>query len=229
MRVGGKVAIYAILSKSNNNGKPFYVAKVCEMVNNNRRATANKWECSMQQVLISTDIELEEAKFDLDIDKQNKYALKNISNPEKSIIRIEDFTVETHTVWSNGRQKYDEYKKPATKLIYTIDKCCYDKDYKTENRQINDLKQEIKRLKAVIEKKNILNSELRYKMMLQDKQVKYRDKLVEKEKNKAERAEKRLQTAKELAKTPKIITKTKIVNKIIEKPNEKPIIQFEEI
>lgn len=229
MRVGGKVAIYSILSKSDKTGKQYYVAKVSEMVNNNRRATPNKWECSIQQVLISTDLELEEAKFDLDLDKQNKYAFKNISNPEKSIIRIEDFNVETHTVWVNGRQKYDEYRKPSTRLIYTINKCCYEKDYKTENRQINDLKQEIKRLKASIERFKVLNSELRYKMMLQDKQVKYRDKLVEKEKKKTERAEKRLQTAKELAKTPKVITKTKIVNKIIEKANEKPIIQFEEI
>lgn len=229
MRVGSKVAIYSIIKKANGPKGQFYVAKFVEMINNLDRGTPNKWESSIQQVLINTDLELEAANFDLEEDKKNKYAFKNISNPDKSIIRVEDFEVTFPTVWHKGKQKFTENRRPAVKTVYIIHKCSYDKGYKSENRKLWLLKHENDQLRDKIERLKILNSELRYKAHEIKRQVQYRDKLVEKEKKRTEKAQKRLKTAQELAKTPKIVERVRIETKIVEKTPDEPIIRFEDI
>jgi hypothetical protein len=199
MKIGSKLIIYSISKKSQVNGKKFYIGIFIEKVYNSYRRDKNKWEYTKQPALFSTDLDVEEAKFDLGV-SEDQYSCENISNPEKSIFRVLDFSVTTVTKWKRGKQVFNKYHKPETALKYTITKMCRDKDFVSEEKQIGILNRKIKSLEAQVEKYKAMNSELRQKNALKGQQVKYRDKLVENEKKKAERAKRRLNTVIETQK-----------------------------
>jgi hypothetical protein len=203
MRVGSRLIIYSITKKGVANGQQYYMGTFIENVYNSSRIGKTKWEYNKQSVLISTDLDLEEAKFDLSV-SEDKYSYKNISNPEKSVLRVQDFTVTTITKWKNGKQVFNQYHQPETILKYVINKVCYEKDFTSENKEIGIMRRKIKDLEERVEKYKTMNSELREKNTLKGLQVKYRDKLVEKERKKTEKAKKRLNSVIETQKNTQI-------------------------
>ena len=200
MKNGSKMIIYSISKKAEFNGAPYYLGSFIEKVYNSSRGTANKWEYNIQQALFSTDLDIEPAKFELNEDKKDKYSVKNISNPEKSVVRVLDFGVETVTQWQNGKQIKDSYGKPLTRIKYTINKVCYDKDYKSETSQIYKLNKKIEQLENLVTKSKETIAELKQKLGAKSHQISYRDKLVEKEKKKTAEVKKRLNTVIETQK-----------------------------
>lgn len=194
MRNGSKMIIYSITKKAEFNGTPYYLGSFIEKVYNSNRGTANKWEYSIQKALFSTDLDIEPAIFNLHEDSKDKYSVKNISNPEKSVVRVLDFSVETVTQWQNGEPVLDENKRPLTRLKYTINKVCYEKDYKSETSQMSNLKKKIEQLEKSREQDKETIADLRQKLGAKSHQISYRNKLVEKEKEKTARVQKRLNT-----------------------------------
>lgn len=150
MQIGSKVAIYKCELIEPPKGNKFYKAVILENVSNNKNIF-NKWETVRYNALIlDTSIELEPAKFDLDIDKNNKHSFNNISNPEKSLIRVYDFGYDKKTEWWGRTQKKDENGKPKYKEMVYLNKIGFNYEYKSENKQIKELQNKI----IVLENKN---------------------------------------------------------------------------
>ena len=179
MEKGSRLAIYRLKEVEPKNGKKFYIATVVENVFNSQKPFNNGIEPSfMKAYIFDTSLELEVANFEGG-KGENKFSFENITNPEKSIIRVEEFKVETHTKW-NFRQQVKENGAPVYETLAYLTKVCKDKEYKTDYMKdkliqkqidklvktgekdkvkIKELKNEIKRLKYQIEKQNEIINE----------------------------------------------------------------------
>ena len=158
MKKYSKCAIYTLQKYENQQGGTFYDATLVENTYNPKIPYANKWEMTFYKCQIYTDLELEVANFDLDLDK-NKYSFINISNPEKSIIRVLDFEYVNRTQWKGQTQLKTEMGKPVVKQYIAISNCEYDKNgYKTEERKLVDYE---KRLEHQKEVNNALRKEIK--------------------------------------------------------------------
>lgn len=158
MKKYSKCAIYTLEKYDNQQGGFFYDATLVENTYNPKIPYANKWEMTFYKCQIYTDLELEIANFDLDLDK-NKYSFINISNPEKSIIRVLDFEYVNRTLWKGKTQLKNETGKPKIKQYIAISACEYDKEgFKTEERRIADFE---KRLAHQKEVNNVLRKEIK--------------------------------------------------------------------
>lgn len=168
MKKYSKCAIYKLEQHETKEGKKFYDATLVENTYNPKIPYANKWEMTFYKCQIYADIELETANFDLDLDK-NKYAFINISNPEKSIIRVLDFEYINRTMWKGKTQLKNEAGKSRINQYIAINDCVYDSPtFKTEERQIAILEKKLEHQKQV-------NDELRKKIKKLERDVINRD------------------------------------------------------
>lgn len=158
MKKYSKCAIYSLEEfESEENGK-FYVAKLVENTYNPKIPYTNKWEYTFYKANIYTDLPLEIAKFDLELDK-NKMNFINISNPEHSIIRVLDFEYVNRTLWKGKTQCKNDMDKPLFNQYIAINKCEFDyQGYKSEERKEKDLEKRVEHFK---EKSNALAKENR--------------------------------------------------------------------
>lgn len=143
MRRYSKLAIYKLNKIDNGKGEFFYDVTGVENIYNPSKPF-NSWECTFVKCTIFTDLELEIANFDLQANP-NPLSFDNISNPEHSIIRILDFSVENHTVWKkttkNGKPYYEQVKtengKPKTAQKFYVHSIEYDHpSWKSEESKI---------------------------------------------------------------------------------------------
>ena len=164
MKKYSKCAIYKLEKIETQDGQWFYNATLVENTYNPKIPYKNKWEMTFYKCQIYTDLELEIANFDLELDK-NKLSFVNISNPEKSIIRILDFDIVNRTMWKGTVQLKNEFGKPKVNEYLAINQCEYNTDnFKTEERKIADYEKRLEHQKQV-------NSELRKKIKQLEKQV----------------------------------------------------------
>ena len=163
MEKNSKCAIYKLKECTNKQGQTFYEAVVVENIYNPSKPF--NWEMSFIKCNIFTNLPLEIASFDLQNNK-NQLSFDNISNPEHSIIRVLDFSVENQTVWKktkkNGKDYYEQQKtnegKPLISQKFYIKKCEFDTpDWKAEESKIKfydkrflEQEQRIANLKAKI-------------------------------------------------------------------------------
>lgn len=168
MKKYSKCAIYTLEKIEFGEGQSFYNATLVENTYNPKIPYGNKWEMTFYKCQIYTSLNLEIANFDLELDK-NKYSFINISNPEKSIIRVLDFEYVNRTMWKGKTQLKSEIGKPKVNQYIAINKCEYDKvGYKTEERQILDYEKRLKHQKDV-------NIELRKKIKQLENEIIARD------------------------------------------------------
>lgn len=168
MKKYSKCAIYTLEKFTNNEGGTFYDATLIENTYNPKIPYGNKWEMTFYKCQIYTNLELEIANFDLDLDK-NKYSFVNISNPEKSIIRVLDFEYVNRTIWKGKQKLKNDIGKDKIKQYIAINNCIYDSPtFKSEERIVNDLKNRLEYQKQE-------NRELRKKIKSLEKQICKRD------------------------------------------------------
>lgn len=155
MEIGSKLIIKKIEPQITQDGKEFLSVVLLEKVYNMKRPYANKWETAQYKAQLFTDLPVEEAKFDLDISK-DKYSTKNISNPERSIIRITDFKFEKVTAWKGQVQLKTDLNQPIMNDKFYITGCEFDKvGWKSNERIIREQKEKIEEQKKLIrEQKN---------------------------------------------------------------------------
>lgn len=155
MEIGSKLIIKKIEPQITQDGKEFLSVVLLEKVYNMKRPFANKWETAQYKAQLFTDLPVEEAKFDLDISK-DKYSTKNISNPERSIIRITDFKFEKVTAWKGQMQMKTDLNQPIMNDRFYITGCEFDKvGWKSNERIIKEQKDKIEEQKQLIkEQKN---------------------------------------------------------------------------
>lgn len=155
MEIGSKLIIKKIEPQITKDGKEFLSVILLEKVYNIKRPFANKWETAQYKAQLFTDLPVEEAQFDLDISK-DKYSVQNISNPEKSIIRITDFKFEKVTAWKGQMQLKTDLNQPIMNDKFYITGCEFDKvGWKSNERIIKDQKDKIEEQKQLIkEQKN---------------------------------------------------------------------------
>lgn len=164
MKKYSKCAIYTLEKIEFGEGQSFYNATLVENTYNPKIPYGNKWEMTFYKCQIYTDLELEIANFDLELDK-NKYSFVNISNPQRSIIRVLDFEYVNRTMWRGKTQLKNEVGKPKVNQYIAINKCEYSTDnFKTEERQISDYEKRLQHQKEV-------NAELRKKIKQLEKQI----------------------------------------------------------
>lgn len=168
MKKYSKCAIYKLEQHETKEGKKFYDATLVENTYNPKIPYANKWEMTFYKCQIYADIELETANFDLDLDK-NKYAFINISNPEKSIIRVLDFEYINRTMWKGKTKLKNDMGKDKIKQYIAINNCVLDSpSFKSEERVVEDLKNRLEYQKQE-------NRELRKKIKSLEKEIHKRD------------------------------------------------------
>ena len=168
MKKYSKCAIYTLEKIEFGEGDSFYNATLVENTYNPKIPYMNKWEMTFYKCQIYTDLELEIANFDLELDK-NKLSFVNISNPEKSIIRVLDFEYVNRTMWKGRTQLKNEMGKAKVNQYIAINKCEYHTDnFKTEERQLADYEKRLQHQKEV-------NSELRKKVRQLEKSLTERD------------------------------------------------------
>lgn len=158
MKKYSKCAIYSLEQFENEENGKFYVAKLVENTYNPKIPYKNKWEYTFYKCQIYTDLPLEIANFDLELDK-NKMNFINISNPEHSIIRVLDFEYVNRTQWKGKNQVKNDLGKPIYNQYIAINKCEFDyQGYKTEERKDKELQTRLEHFK---EKSNSLTKENR--------------------------------------------------------------------
>ena len=155
MEIGSKLIIKKIEPQITKDGNEFLSVVLLEKVYNTKRPFANKWETAQYKAQLFTDLPVEEAQFDLDISK-DKYSIKNISNPEKSIIRITDFKFEKVTAWKGQVQLKTDLNQPIMNDKFYITGCEFDKQgWKSNERIIREQNEKIEGQKQLIkEQKN---------------------------------------------------------------------------
>ena len=120
MEIGSKVGIYKISKVEPKNAEPFYNATVFEKVYNSKNPI-NKWETAFYEAYIfDTSLELEPADFSLNNNEKDKFSFDNISNPDKSIVRVLKFKFENHTIWYGREQQKDNYGRPKIKPVFYL-------------------------------------------------------------------------------------------------------------
>lgn len=107
MKVGSKIAIYSC--EKIQGFENMYKATIIEQVQNTK--SPYKWDFPKIKCQIFTNIELKEAKFDLE-NSNNKYSFKNISNPEESVFVVGEFSYEEKTAWRGTMQVRDNLNRP---------------------------------------------------------------------------------------------------------------------
>lgn len=168
MKKYSRCAIYTLEKFENKEGGTFYDATLVENTYNPKIPYANKWEMTFYKCQIYTDIELEIANFDLDLDK-NKLSFVNISNPEKSIIRVLDFEYVNRTIWKGKTKLKNDMGKDKIKQYIAINNCVLDSpSFKSEERVVEDLKNRLEYQKQE-------NRELRKKIKSLEKEICKRD------------------------------------------------------
>lgn len=164
MKKYSKCAIYALEKVEFGEGQSFYNATLVENTYNPKIPYTSKWEMTFYKCQIYTSLNLEVANFDLELDK-NKYSFINISNPEKSIIRVLDFEYVNRTMWRGKTQQKNEMGKAKINQYIAINECEYDKQgYKTEERKLADYEKRLEHQKQV-------NAELRKKIKQLEKEL----------------------------------------------------------
>lgn len=161
MERGSKLAILKLKLVEPKNMNPFYSATVIEYVYNKDKKVGGNWETAFypQTYIFDTSLELEEAKFDLEIDSKNKYDFKRISNPEKSIIRVVDFKYENHTQWERDGKtpKKDNYgKNIVVPVFYLTEIAINSSSWKNEKAKIAQLEKKIEEYKEKLGPKSPL-------------------------------------------------------------------------
>lgn len=159
MKIGSKLAIKKLKLAQPKNGNPFYSLTVMETVYNSKRPFKNKWETVYYTAYIfDTSLELEEAVFDLGVDENNKYSFKNISNPEKSIIRVFDFTFENHYSYKDNQiEKYEDGSIKFIPTFYLNDVRLGNVKWHSDTTLINKLEKRIKEQNATIKRQRLEN------------------------------------------------------------------------
>jgi len=174
MKIGSKLAIKRLKTYTTKDGRKFYNATLVEATLNSKIKKGNKWEYNLYLANIYTDLELEEAKYDIELEKKkieyytpdgekkeffvepNRLDVARISNPDHSIIRVLDFEFKSTTMQENGKPKKNEYGKVIYNNTLAITKCEYD----CVNWKLPDKKLEL-RVSAVEKQKTELVNKYR--------------------------------------------------------------------
>lgn len=199
MEIGSKLAIKNLQEEIDpKTNEKYYKATVLEYVYNQTKRLGGSWEIVNYLAYIhNVDFPIEPANFDLGLDKL-KYSFKNISNPDKSIIRVYGFKYEKQSIWTNKgyKQELDDSGKPKMKNVFYLTKVLPEKGtYRSPESKIERLKKEMEEIKKRPSKKcehyrekiaklNVIINDLRREInLLNQKLLKY-DKILDKQKNK---------------------------------------------
>ena len=177
MEKGSRLAIYRLKEVEPKNGNKFYIVTVVENVFNSQKPFNNGMEPSfMKAYIFDTSLELEVANFNGG-NGENKFSFDNITNPDKSIIRVEEFKVETHTKW-NFRQQVKENGVPVYETIAYLTKVCKDKEYKTDYKKEKLVQKQIEKLEKTIETNKSKMKELRNEIKRLKRQIEKKDEII---------------------------------------------------
>lgn len=159
MERGSRIAIYKLKEVVQKDGKKFYVATVIENVFNQHKPFNNGFEqVFVKAYIFDMSIELQPATWGDLKGADKRFSFDNITNPEESIVRIENCKVEVHSKWNYGQQ-VKENGLPAYETIAYISKICKDKDFKTDNRKEKEMLSKIAKLENNIEKLKVTHRE----------------------------------------------------------------------
>jgi hypothetical protein len=172
MQIGSKVAIYKCELIEPPKGDKFYKVKIVEKVYNPKKTKGGNWhDYFVEAYIFDLSLDLEPAKFDLNVNKKDKYSYDNISNPEKSVIRVLDFKFEKHQRWWGGVLQKDEHGKPIYDEKFFIYKIADgtkvwrsdDGKYKVLERKI-----EAQKNKIAEQKKKNLEKDVHYNKIIRE-------------------------------------------------------------
>lgn len=190
MQIGGKVAIYKceLIEPPKKDQPKFYNATVLEKVYNSKKKIGGNWETAFYHCYIfDLSMDLEPANFDLGVNEKDKYSFDNISNPEKSLIRVLEFSFEKHTKWIGRNQQKNDYNKPIWEDIFYIYKVTDGKKvWRSDDGEFKLLQRkfEAQKQKIAEQKRRNLDKDIQYRKII--KQIKAEKDLVEQEKKKLE-------------------------------------------
>lgn len=134
MKIGSKLAIYKIDKVFDGKKGKIYKATVIENIQNFNNGIAVWEQHFFNGVSIHTDLELEEAKFDIELEeytityksgksftkKPNQFAFERISNPEHSVIRVLDFAYNKTFLYDKKRNRKKERLPRSTKEVVIV-------------------------------------------------------------------------------------------------------------
>lgn len=127
MQEDSKVAIYKMKTVEPKDGEPFILATLVENVYNSKRPFASKWESVFYEAYIfDTTQDIEPAVFEPKEGKP-KYSYDCITNPDKSVIRVQEFKCEPRTVWRGQEQVFNDDGRAKLELVTYIYKFCRNK------------------------------------------------------------------------------------------------------
>lgn len=170
MKKYSKCAIYSLEEFEGTEGK-FYSAKLVENTYNPKIPYGNKWEYTFYKCQIYTDLKLEQANFDLELDR-NKMNFINISNPEHSIIRVLDFEYVNRTIWKGKNQRKNDVGKPLYNQYIAIKDCEYDyAGYKSEERKEKDTQKRLEHFKEKSSELTKENNKLKKEVIKKDSTI----------------------------------------------------------
>lgn len=199
MEIGSKLAIKNLQEEIDpKTNEKYYKATVLEYVYNQTKRLGGSWEIVNYLAYIhNVDFPIEPANFDLGRDKL-KYSFKNISNPDKSIIRVYGFKYEKQGIWTNKgySQELDSFGNPKMKNVFYLTKVLPEKGtYRSPESKIERLKKEMEEIKnrpnkrceyyrEKITKLNAVINDLRREIDSLNKKLSKYDKTIDKQKNK---------------------------------------------
>ena len=234
MQIGSKLAIYKceLIEPPNKEQPKFYKVTVLEKVYNSKKKIGGNWETAFYQgYIFDLSIDLEPAKFDLEKNEKDKYSFDNISNPEKSLIRVLSFAFEKHTRWYGQKQQKNDYGKPILDDIFYIYKIIdgtkvwrsEDGEYKLLQRKFEAQKQKIKEQQRKNLDKDVyyrgIIRQIRAEMAVLEKENKKLEQIIGKQKNFVSEAKKSVKEANK--QTMVVRRKNTLANKQIEKTQQR--------
>ena len=185
MQEDSKVAIFKMKLVEPKDSEPFILATIVENVYNSKRPFASKWESVFYEAYIfDTTQDLEPAIFEKKEGKA-KYSYDCITNPDKSIIRVQEFKCEPRSVWRGQEQVLDDSGKPQLALVTYIYKFCRDKGtWKSKSYIIKELENKRLALMETIreQKKTITEKDAEIRRL--NKIIEGKDKKIEETKDK---------------------------------------------
>jgi hypothetical protein len=158
MRTGEKVVILKIHNKTEKDGKYVYRCDVGDSIQN-LDYKQGCWELFCHNdVCIITNLELAEAQWN----ENGDLYISNVTNPEKSIIKVLDFCYERRTI-RNKDGSYQKTRKGTTKYkeFFCIYDCMFcEKRSKSLSMIIRDLEGKVKQYKKDLKELRAKNRQL---------------------------------------------------------------------
>lgn len=237
MEIGSKLALYKceLIEPPNKEQPKFYKVTVMEKVYNSKKKIGGNWETAFYQgYIFDLSMDLEPAILDAGKNEKDKFSFDNISNPEKSIIRVLDFSFEKHSKWWGQTQQKDDFNRPIWEDIFYINKIADGtKTWRSENGEFKLLQRKYEAQKEKIAEQRRKNydkdiecnkkiKQIEAEKRVLEQKIKKLEQIIEKQKKIVEQAEISVKETNKVA----MVFKRK--NTITEKQLEKTQNKLEE-